>query len=186
MEIADCKLKIGNDSNNVILKQDVTPAEIMVLRAIHGFGSVSEIKLKSLNRNGKSIEKRSHGFELRRLRELYNKTPGGTPESEFMGGDYNNVEEGMFNVVNKLFPGMNPTMPIKFNQVEPQAMGDGEDAEEEVGEHDPEASEGSEAAAPVTRRRKRRATVPAEDADAATADVDADDDGDKDESNEKD
>lgn len=155
MEIADCKVRLNGDVNNAVFKQDVTPAEVLVLRAIHGAGSVLEIKQKSLNSNSKSIEKRSHKFELRRLREKYNRSPGANPAAEVGGGDFMNFTGEGINIVNRLFPGMNPVLPVKFADI-PESMLD-EEGEEEVGEFD---VEGDEAPVAVPARKARKARVP--------------------------
>lgn len=147
MEIADCKLRVGGDPMNVITKIDVTPAEVIILRHIHGVASVHDIQKKALNRNNKSIAKRSHAFELNRLRAFYNNAPGATPESEFQGGDLNNFDPSVFNIVNRLFPGVNPVLPITFASIEIKMVHDAS-TDENQGESDPTDEEREEAGLP--------------------------------------
>lgn len=44
MELADCVLNIGGDAGNQVPKTAITPAEIAILRAIHGEDSVHSLK----------------------------------------------------------------------------------------------------------------------------------------------
>lgn len=82
MQMLNAIVAIGGDLGNTVPKYDVTPAEIAVLRAIHGEGAVFDIEPVR-------EEKRSNGFELDRLRRIY----GGARDTE------NNI------IVNVLFPG---------------------------------------------------------------------------------
>lgn len=44
VELADCVLNIGGDAGNQVPKTAITPAEIAILRAIHGEDSVHSLK----------------------------------------------------------------------------------------------------------------------------------------------
>jgi len=77
MRLYDCKVLLAGSRENEVRKTDVTAAEIMVLRDIHGADSVSEIKPKGM-------DKRPHADERRRLFMLY----VGSEENESMGGHY--------------------------------------------------------------------------------------------------
>jgi hypothetical protein len=121
MEIADCRLKLGNDVNSIVNKFDVTPAEVQVLQQIHGHGSVSHIRIKGVDINGKCQQKRSHSFELSRLRELYQGDPAAQTidENGFHGGSVNQFHPSQARVVDMLFPGLNPQIPIAFSEIMP-------------------------------------------------------------------
>lgn len=64
MQTYDCKVRLGDSVSNEVRKTDVTAAEVMVLRAIHGEGAVSDIVKKKM-------DKRSHAEERKRLYAIY-------------------------------------------------------------------------------------------------------------------
>lgn len=68
MQVAKCELIIGGTAPvlNSVVKEGVTPAEVIVLRALHGADAVRNIKVYKTDR-------RSHSEEYARLRDLYNE-----------------------------------------------------------------------------------------------------------------
>lgn len=72
MQTLNCLLALGGDIGNTVPKYAITPAEVAVLREIHGADAVSEIQVVG------SIE-RSHRDERVRLDEIYAKVmPNGS------------------------------------------------------------------------------------------------------------
>ncbi len=65
MELANCLVALGGDIENTVPKFDVTPAEVVVLMAIHGKTAVTDIAP-----TGSSIE-RTSAQELDRLKFTY-------------------------------------------------------------------------------------------------------------------
>jgi len=121
MEVADIMLQINSgESRNIIPKFDVTPAEVVVLRAIHGIASVTNIKIKSVTNDGKDISRRSHVWERSRLISRYQRAPGAMQslEGSFNGGSPETFDASYRNLVTHLFPGVNPILPIKFKDIE--------------------------------------------------------------------
>lgn len=72
MEIANIMLDVGSDGTTIVSKSHVTPAEVAVLRLIHGNDAVSEIEVLEgeATENGKA---RTHRQEIARLTEVYGK-----------------------------------------------------------------------------------------------------------------
>lgn len=64
MDLAKCSLRLGGNAGQTIQKYDVTPAEIAVLRVVHGDDAVSDIKWTG------EIQ-RSHRAEIQRLHAFY-------------------------------------------------------------------------------------------------------------------
>lgn len=104
MQFARCMVRLSGDAGTVIAKAPVSPAEVLLLRAIHGPDAVENLKLMPGN------DRAPHGEEMARLRELYTAQD----ESGF--------------IVNRLFPGANPRLPVKFSDVGID-LGDDEPAE---------------------------------------------------------
>lgn len=75
MRLYDCKVLLGGSRDNEVRKTDVTAAEIMILRVLHGPDSVTEIEPKGM-------DKRPHGEERKRLFSVY----VGAAENENLGG----------------------------------------------------------------------------------------------------
>jgi len=90
MQSANILLALGGDSGNQVPKFNVTPAEIAVLRAIHGDDAVSEITPVEGALVDADIEKRSNRGELARLKAIY--------------GNARDLEGNL--VVDQLFPGV--------------------------------------------------------------------------------
>jgi hypothetical protein len=97
MQTAMILLAIGGDSVMQVPKFGVTPAEAMLLRAIHGDEAVTDIDI-----NGE--EDRSNREERERLFNLYAKAqPNGT---------------FALPVLDALYPGVNARLPTKFSELE--------------------------------------------------------------------
>lgn len=81
METANILLDIGSDGTSILSKSRVTPAEVAVLRLIHGDDAVTEIEVLP----GEALtdgKKRTHRQEIARLMDVYGKpTPEGGREA---------------------------------------------------------------------------------------------------------
>jgi len=64
MQIATCEIRLAGDIMNSVRKVGVTPAEVIVLRSIHGLESVINIEVTG-------IDRRSHLEEFNRLSASY-------------------------------------------------------------------------------------------------------------------
>lgn len=87
MQLANCHVRLGGDMANEIFKARVTPAEVLVLRHLHGPDSV--VKLQPLG-----MDKRAHAGELDRLKAEYSAK-----------------------VVGDTFPGAYPQLPVSFKDI---------------------------------------------------------------------
>lgn len=164
MEIADCKVKLGGDQNNIVTKFDVTPAEVIVLMNLHGPGSVIDIKIKTLTKAGKDPRARSHRFEMQRLRGIYQGDPG-VSDSDITGAVGSNSGNGINSpsidrIVNKLFPGISPVLPVSFSDIvftqeEEEEDGDATVEPQETGDVDPEPVKAATPKAKPGRKRTR-------------------------------
>jgi len=117
MQTAKCNVRLSDpknvDSGMVVQKAPVTPAEVVILRMIHGPDSVDGLKILK-----PTSDRRSHAQELARLREFYTTRVGddGPP------------------VVDAAFPGAYPQLPITFKEI-------GFDGEEEPEANEAEAAD---------------------------------------------
>lgn len=96
MQHARCLVRINGDIGNIAAKAPVTPAEIVMLRAIHGADAVSGVALL----NGGINDKTSHAEELARLKVIY------TAQNE----------DGKA-IIDTVFPGHSPTLPTTFDEI---------------------------------------------------------------------
>lgn len=96
MQHASCFVQLSGDLGTMIAKSPVTPAEVILIRAIHGDESVSKIELLDGGTNDKS----SHAQELQRLRDHYTAM----------------TEDGK-SVIDKVFPGHAPQLPTTFREI---------------------------------------------------------------------
>lgn len=87
MQLANCRVRLGGDMTNEVLKQSVTPAEVAVLRLIHGDDSV--LKVEPFKQ-----DKRPHAQEFERLLAEYGQK-----------------------VVEAAFPGVAPQLPVSFKDI---------------------------------------------------------------------
>lgn len=82
METANILLDIGEDGTTILSKSRVTPAEVAVLRVIHGEDAVTEIEVLAEEATTPEGNKRTHRQEIARLMEVYGKpTPEGGREA---------------------------------------------------------------------------------------------------------
>lgn len=100
MQKAMCDVRLASngdvDSGMVVSKGPVSPAEVLVLRAIHGHDAVSNVRLIPRQ----AIDKTPHADELARLRDFYTMKT-----------------EDERSIVDACFPGAFPRLPITFAEV---------------------------------------------------------------------
>ena len=87
MQRANCTVKLSGQSDNTVLKSGVTPAEVAILIATHGEGSVVDIQPTG-------NDKTAHAAERSRLRTTYGH-----------------------HVVDRLFPGEFNKLPVTFAEL---------------------------------------------------------------------
>lgn len=73
MQTANIMLNIGSDGSTVVSKENVTPAEVAVLRVIHGDDAVTDIDILDAEAENENGGKRTHRQEIARLTEVYGK-----------------------------------------------------------------------------------------------------------------
>ena len=81
MQTVTCEILIGGDMGNTVVKAGISVPEIVLLTALHGIGSVTNMKLE-----GENVI--NNASELKRLSDIYGR-----------------------DIVMKAFPGANPTLP---------------------------------------------------------------------------
>lgn len=84
MQTVTCEILLSGDIGNTVVKEGITVPEIVILTALHGVGSVRNIKLEGDASIG-------NAKELERLTVSYGR-----------------------DIVSKAFPGANPTLPKKL------------------------------------------------------------------------
>lgn len=89
MQHCRCKVFLDGDRNHEVLMADVTVAEIVVLRAVHGGDAVTDIQPTRMT-------KTNHAEEFARLQHRY---------------DRKQVK------VAELFPGANPKLPVNMKDI---------------------------------------------------------------------
>jgi len=90
MQLAKCKVQLAGNRNNEVLVNNVTPAQVILLKSLHGDHAVNEVVVTG------NAEGRDPSEEKSRLAQMYNK-----PNK---------------NVAEKLFPGAIPTLPKTFEE----------------------------------------------------------------------
>lgn len=99
MQLAECVVRIAGDIQNTVKKYKVTPAEMLVLRRLHGDDAVVETKITG-------SKKISNKEELDRIKEIYvDRFGSSNPDRP--------------NVVKELFPGASPNLPQEFSEIMP-------------------------------------------------------------------
>lgn len=96
MELANCTVRLGGDVRNTVEKNSVTPAEVLILKKLHGDDGVVNIRI-----HGK--QNRPAKMEIDRLNRIYVE-------------QFSKPEK---NVVTDLFPGAAPSLPTRFADVIP-------------------------------------------------------------------
>lgn len=99
MQQASILLSLGADSGNQVPKFGVTPAEVAILLAIHGDGSVNEIDIMDEDAD------RTNNGEMVRLNELYR------------GARIDDGNGSSRKVVDALFPGIGAKLPTSFDDL---------------------------------------------------------------------
>lgn len=102
MQECDIMLRLAGSVLHVVPKQKVTPAEILVLRAIHGPDAVQDVTPTKLNR-------RDRRAEYDRLVAEYAGGSAMAPDAAAAGGGPN--------IVAQLFPGANPNIPVTLEDI---------------------------------------------------------------------
>ena len=101
MQECNITLRLNGSLQHTVLKERVTPAEIQVLRSLHGQDAVVDVTPTKMS-------KRGHREEFDRLSELYGRANG---------GDGLNSSDANKNLVASLFPGANPVLPIHLKDI---------------------------------------------------------------------
>jgi hypothetical protein len=101
MQRANCMVRLNGDLNNVVPKSGVTPAEILILRHIHGQESVVDIRPTEFD------ERVRNERELERLARAYDQG------SSFVAkpGDQHK------SVIETLFPGAMKKLPLTLEEI---------------------------------------------------------------------
>jgi hypothetical protein len=104
MELANAMLNIGNDGSAIVFKENLTPAEVAVLRVIHGDDAVTDIDILEADAQNEFGKPRTHRQELARLNEIYGR----------------NLPEGGRSApaVERLFPGAAARVFESFEELE--------------------------------------------------------------------
>jgi hypothetical protein len=102
MQLANVMVKLGGDNNNIVPKAGVTPAEILVLRHIHGADCVIDIRPAGHDR------KRRHEQEYERLSQRYDKAAGAFTAT---------AGEERKSVMGTLFPGALRKLPMTLADI---------------------------------------------------------------------
>jgi hypothetical protein len=114
MQYANILLALGGDGGNQVPKFFVTPAEILVLQAIHGDQAVTEVDVldisdednKLTDEQRETYEDRTSAQDIARLREEY----------RFARVDDGNGSQLL--VMNSLFPGAGAKAPESFTDID--------------------------------------------------------------------
>jgi hypothetical protein len=104
MELANAMLNIGSDGSAIVFKENLTPAEVAVLRVIHGDDAVTEIEILDADAVNEFGKPRTHRQEIARLNEIYGR----------------NLPEGGRSApaVERLFPGAAARVFESFEEIE--------------------------------------------------------------------
>jgi hypothetical protein len=107
MQLAKCYFKHQAKHYHETVKTDVSPAEVLVLRALHGDDAVTSIEV-----TGKADPERARN-EFKRLTDVYGK------------------KDENVRILSALFPGARPILPATFSAIDAGAdLEDEEDAPE--------------------------------------------------------
>ncbi|API60535.1 hypothetical protein BSL82_15630 [Tardibacter chloracetimidivorans] len=98
MQLCNVEVRLGDSAGHTVRKSDVTPAEILVLRAIHGESAVVDI-------NPTKMSKRAQHEEWDRLQRSYGRTPAGLTDA------------GNGSLLEKLFPGAQKNLPVSLKDI---------------------------------------------------------------------
>lgn len=98
MQLCNLEVRLGDSSGHTVYKTNATPAEIVVLQAIHGASAVVGIQPVKM-------DKRPHIEEFERLVALYGRTPDGL------------MDAGNGDLLEKLFPGAAKNLPVTLKDI---------------------------------------------------------------------
>jgi len=98
MQLCDLEVRLGDSSGHTVPKTNVTPAEIVVLQAIHGASAIVGIKPTKM-------DKRPHIEEYERLQGIYGRAPDGL------------MDAGNGDLLEKLFPGAAKQLPVSLKDI---------------------------------------------------------------------
>lgn len=98
MQLCDCEVRIADSAGHTVIKNNVTPAEIIILKAIHGASAVVNIQPTKM-------DKRPHGEEWERLTKAYGRAPDGL------------MDAGNGDLLEKLFPGAQKNLPVSLKDI---------------------------------------------------------------------
>ena len=130
MQRCNCTVRLSGDQNNTVPKKGVSPAEIAILVAIHGDGSITDIQPTHM-------DKTPHATERSRLSTIYGH-----------------------HVVDRIFPGEFSPLPVSLKDLSlarPEADDAGDQDEGDHGnQEDPAAAK---RAAEAARKRAARAAA---------------------------
>jgi hypothetical protein len=116
MQICDAEVRLAGNVYHVVPKQGLTPAEIYVLREIHGSDAVVNI------RPVKEDDKRGIAEEFGRLKRLYDGASINAPD-----------EDGPRKIsLERLFPGAMKKLPKRLSDLGISATGDPAEAPDAV------------------------------------------------------
>ena len=164
MQTCTVEVLLGGNVKNTAILQNVTPAEVQILRQLHGLNSVQF-------RGERDEAKHRHSEEVERLRDKYR-----TSDPTIMGAK--------IPVFDRVFPGVSPKLPIRFSEInfgeqelevrvlpdKPGFHGDAKNPEPpgDPDDWDDNESPAEEPAAPVRRGRGRPPKSVATEETAAT------------------
>jgi hypothetical protein len=97
MQTCTCEIMLGGNVKSTTLLQNVTPAEVQILRRVHGPNSV-------IFRGERDEIKRGTAKEVERLTEKYR-----TSDPNLMGAK--------IPVFSTVFPGASPVLPLRFSEI---------------------------------------------------------------------
>jgi hypothetical protein len=98
MQICTCEVRLNDSAGHTVPKTEVTPAEILILQAIHGASAVVNIRPTKQDRRG-------NAEEWDRLHSAYGRAPDGL------------MDAGNGTLLAKLFPGAMPKLPVTLKDI---------------------------------------------------------------------
>lgn len=99
MQLCNLELRIGGSMLHTVPKIEATPAEILILKSLHGDDAVVNVRPTRM-------DKRSHDFEWDRLSKLYDQ-----------GGAMAAPGEESRSVMQRLFPGAVKKLPVALKEI---------------------------------------------------------------------
>lgn len=98
MQLCNLEVRLGDSAGHTVFKTNVTPAEIVVLQAIHGASAIVGIQPTKM-------DKRPHVEEFDRLTALYGRTSDGL------------MDAGNGDLLDRLFPGAAKRLPVSLEDI---------------------------------------------------------------------